>query len=136
MLIKNKKGWVAVVEACLAIVILFTFLMLAFNKENQKTSKTDFYGDAGKSILFQTENNDSFRNFILENRTSEVNDFVSVLLTNFDSRLNSGSCIANISDYCSTDMPEKKEIISYDFFVAANETNNLGKKLKVFLWLK
>ena len=34
--IKNKKGWIAIVEVCIAIVILFTFLVLTFNQENKK----------------------------------------------------------------------------------------------------
>lgn len=130
---KSKQGWVAVIEACLAIVVLFTFLMLAINQQPQK--QEDVYKNFGKAILYQVENNDTFRSLVLVNDTVHVNESIFALASSYN--FNSEACITVLGDSCSiTSSPPNKEIISYDFFVVANETLNSGNKLKVFVWEK
>jgi hypothetical protein len=131
--IKNKRGWVAIVEVSIAIIVLFTFLVLTFNQESKKD--TNRFNDLNKAILFQVEENETFRNLVLENDTVKIEDNLRPFLKQFDAKINLTTCIANLGEECSllVNLVSGRETVSYDFFVSGYQDYE-SKKLRVFVW--
>jgi hypothetical protein len=131
-MIRSKRGWVAIVEMSLAVVILFSFFMLAFGNPSKEMKKD--YLDIGREVLFQIENNETLRKDILgiQDKDIEIETSLRENIKKFDSSVNLSVCTAEIIALCSSPrIPENKEISAYDFFVTKGEGS---KKLKVFLW--
>ncbi len=123
-ILRSKRGWVAIIEMSMAIVILFSFFILAF--DNPLDNKAKDYSNIGQEILYQIENNETIRTWILGGSDLEilmVEQFLREDIMNFDSSV-------NIS-LSSSKVPESKDIRAYDYFVTKGED---FKKLKVFLW--
>ena len=129
----NKKGWIAIVEVCIAIIVLFAFLLLTFNQQTKK--ETNIFMDLNKAILFQTEENETFRNFVLTGNSSEIEQNLRSFLKKFDAKVNLTACTTDMVGSCPPlNVPSGKDIVSYDIFVAGNNTIYEPKKLRVFVW--
>ena len=126
---KNNKAWVAVTEAVLGIVILFTFVMIVLGGQ-QKQQSNDF--DFNVLFINQIENNQSLRNDILAADNSSVNLSLHDFLNKFNSNYNLDICINNIQDSCSSGIKDK-EVTAIDYFVS---NGAITKKLRIFLWRK
>jgi len=132
-MMKNRRGWVAIIEMSLAIVILFSFFVLAFENPLEKNKKD--YSGVAQEILYQVENNESLRTDIRDMQDIVVEQFLREDIKKFDSSVNLSVCTAEIGPLCSSPrVPENKEISAYDFFVFNKVTGQDSKKLKVFLW--
>ncbi len=136
--IKNKRAWVAVIEAVLGILILFTFVMVILsrnNANNEQGSAMDFQA----LFLNEIENNQELRNNILSNDEVDINNSLRIFLQKFNMNYNLDVCIKNMQDNSRCPLYiNSKEIIAYDYFVAANKDSSSfePKKLKIFLWRK
>ena len=131
MEIKNKKAWVAVTEAVLGIVILFTFVMISLGNQKQESREMDFNG----LFLKEIENNQDLRDNILANKSTDVNLSLHNFLSKFNQNYDLDICIKSITESCSSNIQDK-EVTAMDFFVAANSTERDYKKLRIFLWRK
>jgi hypothetical protein len=131
---KSKRGWVAIIEMCMAIVILFSFFILAF--DNPLKQDTKDYSGVGEEILFQVENSSALREKILADNLLDVEALLRDDVKSVDSSVNLAVCITEMDSLCSSDsVPPKKEVSAYDFFVNGDVEGSFGsKKLKVFLW--
>jgi hypothetical protein len=135
--LRNKKAWIAIVEVSVAIVVLFAFLLLTFNQESKK--ETNRFVDLNKAILFQVEENETFRNLVLTGDTMgvqrDLQSYLQSFLRKFNAKINLTVCTASIGEPCSgSGMPSDKDIISYDVLVEGNKTIYEPKKLRVFVW--
>jgi len=137
-LLNNKKAWVAVVEASLAVVILFTFLFLAMG-QRAKTTKSgfDFYS-LNKIILKQVDENSSLRELILSDKpeSESIKNYFEYSLKKFNNNVGVDVCISEMLGSCSSVNLPDKDVFASDFFVSSNSTDYKPKKLKVFMWEK
>ncbi len=136
-ILRSKRGWVAIIEMCMAIVILFSFFIIAFDNPLKQDKKD--YSDIGKEILFQVENNEVLRGIILNdlNKGLAVENLLREDIKNVDSSVNLSVCVTEMDNLCSSDrVPPKKEVRVYDFFVNGEDAAGslISKKMKVFVW--
>jgi hypothetical protein len=131
-MVKSRKAWVAVTEAVLGIVILFTFVMISLgNQQKQQENNFNF----NSLFIHEIENNQTLRDSVLSGNENSVNISLNKFISNFNQNYNLDVCIRAIDGVCSSNI-QGKEVIAIDYFVAANSINFEPKKLRIFLWRK
>jgi hypothetical protein len=133
----NKKGWIRVVEATAAILVVFS-IMLILNKSPSSSQSTDLTIMI-TPLLEEIAHNTSLRESIVTNGAEsepEVLDFVA-------SRIRIGSIkysvvVCDIGDICSLKEYPKdvEEIYAGERVISSTitQTQYHPRKVKIFLW--
>jgi hypothetical protein len=144
---KNKRGWIRLVEAFLSVLLIAMVLVIIINNQNIKTN------DAPTSVynyeiymIKSVELNDSLRNDIVlmsdsnlpsnwENSTFPIN--VKNKITNLT--LSSLFCEAQIcqtNSSCDFWQEIKSDIYTQRVFISSSYQNYNPRQLKLFCWPK
>ena len=138
-LMKNKTGWVRILEAAVAVMLILGF-MLYFRAKVEQTPLADQMYELTHKILSEASSNISIRNEILEGNVQSL-----AIKNFFESRINTDSFdysfnICNLGDSCLANdpLPEKKEIFADSIAVSASPfvEGYSPKKLALFVWIK
>ena len=152
---KNKRGWIRIVEAFIAILIIAGVLLTIINKTNlvNENISPQVY-EAQKALLRQIETNDDMRHRILEISLLNLKSiswaqFESLGLTDIKNKiinemptyLECEAKICNLDEICVMDNYVQKEIYAQSVAVVADSSkpgdalyNPL--QLKMFCWKK
>jgi len=141
---KNKKGWIKIVEAFFAIMLIMAVLLVVINKGyigGKDISKKVY--SAQLSILREIELDDILREEILnvKNLPIEENDdgFPPSVKTRIDERLpNYLKCEAKICELdkiCAIDNSQVKDIYAQSVAIVADSENYYPRQLKLFCWV-
>ncbi len=145
----NKKGWLKIVEASLAILIIIGVILFVLNKTNilREDISSRVY-DTQLSILREIEHNDDFRQKILSIQNTDLpikwNDFQSEGLEDLQNKIKNRVpdyliCEAKIctpNDFCNIDDLQEKNIYSQAIIISATNVIYSPKQLKLFCWVK
>ncbi|MBS3094950.1 hypothetical protein J4474_04750 [Candidatus Pacearchaeota archaeon] len=146
---RNNLGWIRIVEAFVAILLITGVLLIFIGKGNvqNKSEIPQRVYDVQNSILDEINLNDTFREEILElpvgdGLDSSSEDFPKDLIETINRRTpNYLNCIAKI---CPLDkicprpegLPLEKDIYSQDTPIAANSNTYNPRQVKLFCWTK
>ncbi len=134
---KDKKAWLKVVEAVIAIlIVLSAILYVTISYAPKKDISTVAY-DKEKYILNAISKDENLREKILSNDNTEINAFTNKLIPSswgFETR------ICDINDICEgLSIPPDKEVYASEIVI----TSYVGavskydpKKLRMFVWVK
>ncbi len=128
----NKRGWIRIVEAFLAVlIILSAFLFFASKQTTINDPSADIY-DREKQILEIISKNDDLRNKVIVGNETTINNEISRLVpTNW--KYNARIC--GIDDICSYQGDYmNKEIYSSEIIITSTLTEYNPKKLRLFVW--
>jgi len=132
----NSKGWIRVVEAFFAVLIILGGALVVMQKQIENVDISDVVYEKERSLLEIVANNESMRNDILMNKTDNVDDFVRRNLPNsWDSVTN----VCNIDEICNKNTPNDRDVYVSETFITSNLTDfpeGKSKKLKLFIWGK
>ena len=138
---KNKKGWIRIVEALVAILLIAGFLILII--DNQENGGKDISAKVymtENAILREIQSNSTFRTYILTITESvEFENFNSDLKNHITSRVPTYlNCTGKICDFaydpvCDIDSL-KKDIYVRSVMIATDSTTYEPKLLKIFCW--
>jgi len=127
----GKKGWMMIVEAVIAVMILFGFVFAAIAKQAQEAralqTKQDFY-DIASFLALQTLKNETMRNLFAANDIAEI---LRSEAQKINPRLNVSVAFIDIKNHCISNLKEK-EIYAASVIIAV-EPYEL-KKICVFVW--
>lgn len=131
---KDKKGFIRIVEAGVAILILLAFLSFVFAPSyvGKNTVEKEIFSSLD-SILNEIELREDFREAIFENGNSLVDEFVREELSayNLDGRI----IISDINEVkIPQDMPDNKDIFVRERLFA--KSYNEIKRVSIFAWRK
>ena len=141
-IIKNKRGWIRIVEALVAILLIAGFLILLM--DNQEKGTEDISSKVymtENAILREIQSNSAYRTYILGiGETSvEFESFDNDLKNHITSRVPTHlSCTSKICDFghdpvCNIDSL-KKDIYASSVMITADLTDYNPKLLKIFCW--
>ena len=139
---KNKRGWIRIVEALVAILLIAGFLILIIdNQENGGKDISDKVYMAENAILREVQSNNTYREYILGigNTSVEFESFNDDLKNHITSRVPAYlNCTGKICDFdydlnCDIDSL-KKDIYVRSVMIAADSTTYEPKLLKIFCW--
>jgi len=135
-MIKNKKAWIKIVEAAIAVLIVLSFVLLLFSRQNAGDEKEKEISKMLRYTLDYLSNNENARNQVIARNSSNIDKIISPLIPEW---LNFSSRICSTSEVCSNPAGfMQKTVYSDEILVFANLTYYSGEavKLKVFLWEK
>jgi len=139
---KNKKAWLRIVEAFLAVLIITSVLLTVIVNQPRESQSEEIH-NMQRLILQQIALDDSLRADVLigeETNIKNIKDFVNGMkpaLWNFEIE------ICKIEDACGmTVFPEEavgKEIYAEEILISSTPEkydSDSIKKLKLFVWIK
>jgi len=141
-LIENKKGWIRIVEAMVAILLISGFLILIIdNPENRGKDISAKVYVAENAILREVQLNNTYRTYILGigEAVVEFDNFNVDLKNHIKSRtplyLN---CTGKLCDFATDPVCDieylEKNIYVRSVMIAANSDIYEPKLLKIFCW--
>ncbi len=133
---KNKKAWVRIVEATIAVLILLGFSLYLINQHSSSNEVSEQVSRIEYEILEEAMSDSTIRAEVLDGKNSLLDEFVE---TRLPPVLNFITKICNPEEACLAELPEEaknKEIYSEDIVVSANLTYYNPKKVAIFAWVK
>ena len=140
-IIKNKKGWIRIVEALFAILLIAGFLILLINSQEseEKDISSNIYVTENV-ILREIQSNNTYRTYILGIETSvEFENFKDNLKEHINNRIPTYlNCTGKICDFetnpvCNIKSSEE-EIYVRSVMIAGDYETYEPKLLKIFCW--
>jgi len=142
-ILQNKGGWIRIVEAVVAVLIIasaFTFLLI----RNQQKRTGDEASQLGRALISQITNDDELRGEILKKDLSSAN---SALIIKGDSVYN--FIEERVPDYlgweikvckvnfvCGMNEFIEKQVYVNEAIISSNLEEYDPKKIKLFIWEK
>ncbi len=132
---KNKKAWIRIVEALIAIMIIMAGALYVVSKKPVKDISDEVY-EKQRQILEVIANNESMRKQLIEDGNTELaSEYVLKNLPSiWDFRLN----ICGVDEICThQDTPNDKDIYTSEIIITSTLTSypeEQTKKLIFFAW--
>ncbi len=134
MRLKNKKGWIRILEVFIAITLISGALVFIYSNKNDADKKSEDIYRIEKKILDEAASNSSLRDAVLQDNEERVSDFVEKKIPsgfNFTVKICKIGKICNLDEYRGL---EGRDIYSAERSVSANLTTYSPKKIKIFMW--
>jgi len=133
-MMKNKKGWLRIVEAFIAVLIIASVLIvLALRVPKQDTGES--IHELQRHILTQISSDNSLRGEILDPAEEKTNtkNFIEENLPNY---WNFTMLVCEVDEVCGMPLYVKKEIYADEILITSTLQDYNPKKLKLFVWGK
>jgi hypothetical protein len=145
-MLKGKRGWVRIVEAFVAVLLIAGVLLIVIDKGYLKRDfSEEVYRQQGE-VLREIQLDESLREDILKISETEVNESVSLndfpinvknkiqLLTN--SSLDCDAKVCRMDVICALDSYPEKDVYSRSVAITANSDLYAPRQLKLFCSVK
>jgi hypothetical protein len=139
---KNKKGWIKILEAFIAIIMLISVILLVVNHEKYETKETSNLLISQSAFLVLVQTNETFRNEILaldvSSSSYEIDDegfpsnLKNYIESEFSGRTTCLAKICNTTSECSMENYPEKEVFSRSAIITSNLQEFDPKKLSLF----
>ncbi len=136
----NKKGWIKIVEAFMAIVLLLGFLLIMIAQVNKSSVDTSLTEKNNVKILNGIETNQTLRNSVLSSSVPAYSNetFPTDLETYLGNNTLSGQyCflyICGAESECNFKENVNTDVYSSEILITSNLTLYSPRKLKVFCY--
>ncbi|MBU0894934.1 MAG: hypothetical protein KKF48_03470 [Nanoarchaeota archaeon] len=134
-LIKNKKGWIKIVEAFIAILLITSVALIIISKSdvtNSGVSKKIY--NLEKSILKEIQLNDSLRSDVLRISLSQgINNTIDQKIPSY-LKCEARIC-STIQEECQVESSPMRNLYVQSTIISANLTQYTPKQLKIFCWV-
>lgn len=134
MVMNNKRGWLRIFEAVIAIMIVLGVLLLFYRNANTGNDFSTYISDLQVRILTDISSREDLRGFVLQGNESEISKFV---LTNFPQNLNFSVKICDLSALaCSSNIAIEKDLYVQERIISSNLNYYDPKIVRLFVWQK
>ena len=146
---KNKSGWIEIVEAFVAVLLIAGVVLIVLNKGYfQKTDLSDQVYESQLSILREIETTDSFRSEILsiadaslpvgsDNNSIFPADIKAKIIARTPNSLNCFGEICNLNVTCSYSGNTDKNIYSQSVIISSTlQQGAVYRQMDLFCWTK
>jgi len=138
MVIKNKKGFLRILEAFIAIILIAGVLGFFYVNNAQKQNKNEVGQNLARIILEEIANDNNLRGIILADTAgtdAEIDLKISELIEKSGGGYKYSFKICELNEICIPDnLPKDKEIISGEISVSATLNEQKFKKITLSLW--
>ena len=130
----NRKAWLRILEAFLAVVIVLSAILIIMVKQKPKADISEGVYEKQRQILEIISKNNSLRNGVLVQDNTKINALISNLIPG---NWNYSTNICNISLICpNPQQVHETEVYSTEIIITSNLTKYSPKKLRFFAWAK
>lgn len=130
---QDKKAWIRILEAFIAITIIFTVTIFVYSKTTRKVDREDEILRIEKIILDEIANNEAVRTLVLENKTGNVEVYIG---TRMPASLEFNITICELYQICSIYKLDKDVYVQERVISSTLEKGYKPKKLSLFVWEK
>jgi len=130
---RNKKAWLRIVEAVIAILIVTSALIIVATR-TPKQDSAESIQELQRNILEQISSKEELRAEILQNKTTNTSLFVKGVLPayyNFTIKI----CEVN-EQICSMPYYIPKDVYANEILISSTLEEFKPKRLKLFVWKK
>lgn len=142
MVIKSKKGWIKIVEAFIAIILIAIVVLIILNQNSSfnKASSEKIYG-LEKLLLLEIRSNNTLRDDVLNtdplpsNASQNINDFINSKMPNYltcQAKVCMINSICELNNYPKTDTYVQSIVMS----TSTNLEKYSPRELKIFCFEK
>ena len=144
-MIKNRRGFIRIVEASISIVIIMGVLF-AFSTQKAISNDIPDYTERARDILEELSRDQELRKKVIDNSELEclggatqvidsgIKDFISIRIP--ESYLDYEIRICDVNDVCGKCSFVDKEIFSGERIISGDLNNLNPVKVKLFIWEK
>ena len=130
---KDRKAWLRIIEAFLAILIIMGALLIIMAREKTNIDISEEVYEKQRQILNIISKNDNLRTDVISGNNINVDNTIRQIVPetwNFTTK------ICGLNDICNTNTPYEKEVYATEIIITSTLTEYNPKKLKFFVWLK
>ena len=133
---KNKNGWMRLMEAVIAVLILSSVMIVLYINNSPRVSYSNQIFDVQTKILDGIALNENIRNKTIFGNKSlapkELQDYVNQSLTdNFEFYI----IVCDLNDLvCSYSAPTDREVFVEDRIIGGNVYNSTSKLVRLYVW--
>ena len=130
----DKKAWLRIVEAFLAIIIILGAVLVIMIKQEPKTDISESVYERQGQILEIISKNEALRNDVLIEKTDVIESTILELVPgNWNYSIN----ICGLTLICPNPVQvHETEVYSREKMITSNLTKYAPKKLRFFVWMK
>ena len=131
----NKKAWIRIVEAILAIMIIMAGVLYINSKQPNKDISGDVY-EKQRQILEIIANNESMRTKVIGGETNSVKEYI---MKNIPSTWNFTVNICEVDQICNQNTPNDRDIYISETIISSSlidYPDKTSKKIMFFVWSK
>lgn len=132
---KSKKAWIRILEAFLAVLLIFGVLLVVLSRSGSSVNKSSEIMKLERSILLSISQDSTLRNEILDNITTKSDIYIEKIKP---ASLNYSLQVCDALAVCPLDAPEdillNKEIYASNILIIANLSDYRERQLKLFFW--
>ena len=133
----NKKAWIRIVEAFLAILILSTFLFIIIGNQNKNGSFGERVYQLERVILRDISKNETLREAVLKDNEEGKTMIEDHIRSNIPSMYNFSIRICPVADICGMEFyVGEKDVYANSILISSTLEKYEPKQLKLFVWLK
>lgn len=134
MMKKNRRAWLRIVEAFLAIVIISGALLYILSEQPIQGDISEEVYQSQREILNLISKNEGLRADILDGDTTQVNVAITKMIP---LNLEFSTNICMLGDVCPNLVSVlDKSVYATEVMIAATPNNYSPKKLRFFVWIK
>ena len=131
MVIKNKRGWIRIFEAVIAVLLILSALLLIYKSQQVVPQESKYVQDWQVEILARIAENDELRNATINKETTPLNNFIEeMLLPNLNFTLK----ICNLTGPCSMEFYVERNIYVQERIISGTLEEYSPKKIRFFVW--
>jgi len=134
-MVKNKKAWLRIFEAFIAVLLILGVLLVIVSKQDAKVNSSEEIINLQRNIIQTITGDEDLRDEIIAGKSEKVYDKVGLMIP-LGIGFNVSICEPNYICPLSADASiiSDKEIYSSETLVLSNLTSFNDKKLKLFFW--
>lgn len=137
-IIQEKRGWILIIEAILAILILFGFLFVTIARQASQArqfDKEEFFYSILSTLALKAEKNEMIRDYVAQSTPNIelIENLLTLELTKMGlKKIKLGVGVCNINEECEVTVEDAEEIYTTDVVIATKLDEY--KRLKIFIW--
>ncbi|MEI7719240.1 MAG: hypothetical protein WCI72_05210 [archaeon] len=134
----NKRGWIRITEAVVAILIMASVLIVLYTSEPQQVSYSDYVYDLQVRLLMDVADSASLRNATLYSNGTQIDDkLIEYFNNSVPLNFNYTIYVCNLNaTSCNIKIDTTREIMVEDRIISSNLQKYDPKLLRLYIWEK
>ena len=134
---KNKKAWLKIVEAFLAVMILLSAVLILSSRQIDVEDSSDQIIETQNKILSIISKNNTLRANVISGIPADKIKVDNAIESMLSPSLDFNTSICDISVVCnSVDLPTDREVYAREVIITSTLDKYKLKKLRLFVWMK
>jgi hypothetical protein len=141
MVMRNKRGWLRILEATIAIMMVTGVLLVMYSRQAERVDISDYVYSFQRQVLMDITSRQDLRAKALSNSIADLRDLNEFADGKIPDIFNQSIRICDLGLVCKLDdetsirlFRASKEVFVEEVVISADFDDYAPKKVKLFLW--